>query len=95
MLLEQFGFNAVYSESKEHALALMEKGQVDVLVFGSSLPRDTCWHLAQVFRSKNPDGKIIEILPAVWASAKNRPDATVLSSDEPDLLPRTIHVLLQ
>jgi hypothetical protein len=63
----------------------------DAVVFGSTLARDTCWQLAGVFRTRNSKGKIIEVLPSDWATPKNRPDATVLNSDE---LPETIRSLL-
>ena len=94
MLLQQFGFDAIYSESKQHAIELIEKNAFDVLVFGSTLERDTCWELAAVFRSRNSDGKVIEILPTTWKTPKNRPDATVLGSDEAHSLPEAIHSLM-
>ena len=90
MLLQRFGFDAVYSESKQHALELIERTTFDVLVFGSALSRDTCWELARVFRAHNPKGKIIEILPTAWTAPKSKPDATVLGSDEANRLPETI-----
>src|SRR5215469_6573644 len=91
MLLRQFGFDATFSESKRHALELIEKKAFDVLVFGSALSRDTGWELAGVFRTHNSKGKIIEIIPTVWTATRYRPDATVLDSDEANRLPETIH----
>jgi len=89
-LLEQFGFDAMFSESKQHALELIEKKAFDVLVFGSALSRDTGWELAGVFRARNSKGKIIEIIPTVCTPPRYRPDATVLDS-EANRLPETIH----
>lgn len=94
VMLLQFGFDATYSESKQHAIDLIEKKTFDVLVFGSTLERDTCWELAGLFRSRNSGGKVIEILPTTWKSPKNRPDATVLGSDEAHSLPDAIRSLL-
>lgn len=90
LLLRSGGFEVVTSESLEHASEQIQIQSFDVLVFGSTLPRDTCWHLADIFRKRNTRGKIIEILPSPWATPKNRPDATVVSSDEAEKLINTI-----
>jgi hypothetical protein len=94
LLLQQFGYDAMYSESKEHARDLIENTGIDVLIFGSALTRDTCWELAGVFRARNSKGKIVEVLPAPWSAPKNRPDATVVGSDEAEHLDDTIRSLL-
>jgi CheY-like chemotaxis protein len=86
LILQDHGFDVTTSESLEDATQRMERQQFDVLIFGSTLPRDTCWKLAEVFRRRNASGKIIEVLPSPWAAPKNRPDATVISSDEPTKL---------
>ena len=86
LLLEHHGFEVVTSESLEHARKHIENGHFDVLIFGSTLPSDTCWQLAEVFRKRNANGRIIEILPSPWAAPKNRPDATVVGHDEPTKL---------
>ena len=90
LLLRHHGFEVVTSESNETARELIEGHQFDLLIFGSTLPRDTCWELAEMFRKHNSVGKVIEIIPSPWASPKNRPDATVVSTDEPGLLIATI-----
>jgi response regulator RpfG family c-di-GMP phosphodiesterase len=82
MLLRHHGLDVKTSESLEHARQLIAERNFDVLIFGSTLPSDTCWQLAEVFRQRNANGRIIEILPSPWAAPKNRPDATVVSSDE-------------
>ncbi|PYX80199.1 MAG: hypothetical protein DMG70_24465 [Acidobacteria bacterium] len=43
-----------------------------------------------MFRKRNAQGKIIEIIPSPWAALKNLPDATVVSTDEPSKLILTI-----
>ncbi len=92
LLLRHHGFEVTTSESVDHARAQIKEQRFDVLVFGSTLPRDSCWQLAEAFRNRNPAGKIIEILPSPWSAPKNRPDATVVSSDEAARrLIRTIH----
>jgi DNA-binding NtrC family response regulator len=90
LLLRSYGFEVVTSESLDDARSQIEAGHFDVLIFGSTLPRDTCWQLAQVFRNRNSRGKIIEILPTTWAAPKNRPDATVASTDVATMLINTI-----
>jgi hypothetical protein len=90
LLLTHHGFDVTTSESIEHAREQIQQHLFDVLIFGNTLPSDTCWKLAGVFRDRNPAGKIIEILPSPWASPKNKPDATVVSSDEPRELVITI-----
>ena len=84
LLLQYWGFEATTTESIRMAVELIQKNQFDVLIFGSTLSRDTCWELAAEFRRHNPRGKIIEIIPAAWAAPKNRPDAMVVGSDEPE-----------
>jgi hypothetical protein len=90
LLLRHHGFEVTTSESLQDARDQIEAYNFDVLVFGSTLPRDICWQLAGLFRSRNAQGRIIEILPSPWATPKNNPDATVVSSDEPTSLVKTI-----
>lgn len=90
LLLQHHGFDVRTSESLEHAREQIAKHTFDVLIFGSTLPTDICWQLAEVFRVRNPNGRIIEILPSPWAAPKNRPDATIVSSDEAAKLITTV-----
>jgi hypothetical protein len=90
LLLRHHGFEVTTSNSTEHAREQIQQHLFDVLIFGNTLPRDTCWQLAGIFRQRNASGKIIEILPSPWAAPKNNPDATVVSSDEPTELVATI-----
>jgi CheY-like chemotaxis protein len=90
LLLKHHGFDVTTSESVEHAREQIQQSLFDVLIFGNTLPRDTCWQLAEVFRKRNEKGRIIEILPSPWAAPKNKPDATVVSSAEPMELVATI-----
>ena len=90
LLLRHYGFDVTTSESKEHAREQIEGSHFDVLIFGNTLPEDTCWELEQVFRRRNSKGKIIEILPSPWAEPKNRPDASVVGTAEPEQLISTI-----
>jgi len=82
LLLREHGFEVETAASLETARQLIEKREFNILIFGSTLPRDACWTLAGVFRERHPGGKIIEILPSPWAAPRNRPDATVVGSDE-------------
>jgi len=91
MLLRDHGFDVITSENLEHAVEEIKTREIDVLIFGSTLPRDNCWNVAELFRSHHSGGKIIEILPSPWAAPKNRPDAVVVSSDEPEKLAAVIH----
>jgi len=86
LLLQYHGFDVTASDSVEHAHEQIQTYHFDVLIFGSSLTRDTCWQLAEEFRKCNAKGKIVEILPAPWAAPKNRPDATIVGTDEPTKL---------
>jgi len=95
LLLRQQGFDVTTSESSDHAREQIESSEFDVLIFGSTVTRDTCWELAEVFRQSNSDGKIIEILPSPEAPVKNNPDAIVVSTDEPARLIATIREKLR
>jgi DNA-binding NtrC family response regulator len=95
LLLRQHGFDVTTSESNEHAREQIKSSSFDVLIFGSTLTRDACCQLAEVFRQSNSDGKIIEILPSPEATVKNQPDAIVVSTDEPSKLIGTIHESLR
>ena len=86
MLLRDHGFDVITSENVEHAIREIKQRELDILIFGSTVPRDNCWTLAEVFRQRHSNGKVIEILPSPWAAPKNRPDAVVVSSDEPEEL---------
>jgi hypothetical protein len=91
LLLKHHGFD-VTSESLEEARQLITNGSYDVLIFGSTLPRDTCWQLAEIFRKTSATGRIVEILPSPWTAPKNKPDATVDSSAEPTELVSVIRL---
>jgi hypothetical protein len=82
MLLRHHGFDVKTSESLEHAREQIAEDLFDVLIFGSTLPRDVCWQLAEVFRQRNTSGRVVEILPSPWTAPKNRPAATVIRSGE-------------
>ena len=94
-LLRDHGFDVTTSESSGHARERIESSVFDVLIFGPTLPPDACWELAKVFRQRNFDGRIIEILPSPEALIKNQPDAVVVSTEEPSKLVGTIHKNLQ
>lgn len=94
-LLRDHGFDVTTSESSQHAREQIQSSAFDVLIFGPTLPPDVCWALAKVFRQRNLDGKIIEILPSPQALIKNQPDAIVVSAEEPSKLVVTIHKNLQ
>ena len=94
LLLRHYGFDVTTSESKDHAQEQIERFRFDVLIFGSTLPRDMCWELAGAFRKRNLAGRIIEVIPSPWTAAKNQPDATIVSSDEPAKLGATIREFL-
>jgi hypothetical protein len=89
VLLRHHGFDTITTESEQTAVELLESQPFHFLIFGSTLGTDTCWKLAVVYRKYNPKGKVIEIIPSQWASPKNQPDATVVSS-EPGTLIATI-----
>jgi CheY-like chemotaxis protein len=93
LLLRRYGFQVTTSNSPEHATEKIASSAFDVLIFGTTLPRDTCWQLADVFRRRNSRGKIIEIIPAAWSAPKNKPDATVVSTDQAEALITTIQQL--
>jgi len=82
LLLRDHGFEVKTSLSKSQAHELIQSHSFDVLVFGNSLTPDVCQELAKDFRSRNPQGKIIEILAANWKAPMNQPDATALSPEE-------------
>jgi DNA-binding response OmpR family regulator len=94
-LLRDHGFDVITSESTDHAREQIQSSTFDVLIFGPTLPPDACWELAKVFRKRNFDGKIVEILPSSEALIKNQPDAVVVSSEEPSKLVGTIRKNLQ
>ena len=95
LLLRHHGFDVVSTESKDYAVERIQKDSFHVLLFGSTLPRDTCWELAEVFRKHNPAGKIIEIVPSPWSAPKNRPDAIVVSTEAADKLISAIREQLE
>ena len=90
LLLRHYGFDVTTSESKEHAQEQIEGSHFDVMIFGNTLPYDTCWELAYTFRRHNSKGKIIEILPSPWATPKDQPDFCVVGTAEPEELIATI-----
>src|SRR5207249_12020388 len=53
LLLRHYGFDVTRSESKERAREQIESSHVDVLIFGNTLPRDTCWWLAVILRCQH------------------------------------------
>ena len=82
LLLRGEGFEVETTESLGTAHQLIENKQFDILIFGSTLPRDACWTLSEAFRKHQAGGTIVEILPSPWAAPRNQPDRTVVGSDE-------------
>ncbi len=90
LLLRDHGFVVETCESIDKGHRLIETGNYEVLIFGNTLPNDTCWMLEQVFRKHHPRGTMIEIRPSPWAAARSQADATVVGSDEPSTLVHAI-----
>lgn len=91
LFLRRYGFAVTTSSSKEQARKVLNSAVYDILIFGSTLPADACCELAEVFRTRNSRGKIIEVLTSHTSVPKNRPDAVVASADDPVKIVSTIY----
>jgi hypothetical protein len=66
LLLLNQGCEVETAFSKSYAQELIQSHSFDVLVFGSSVTPEASRELAESFRLRNPQGKIIEMVVANW-----------------------------
>ena len=81
-LLRNYGLTVTTTESLEQATSYLRQESFDLLIFGSTLPKETCRVLAVVFRQSSRGGKIVEVLPSYSDAPKNQPDAIIAVEDE-------------
>jgi CheY-like chemotaxis protein len=94
-LLRNYGLNVTTAESLEQATSCLREDPFDLLIFGSTLPKETCRALAGLFRQSSQGGKIIEVLPSYSDAPKNQPDAIIGQEDEPASLISVIVEILK
>src|SRR5690242_17095555 len=81
-LLRGYGLSVTTVESLELATNYLNDSRFDVLIFGSTLPKEACLELAAVFRHRSIAGKIVEVIPSYSDAPKNQPDAIIAIDDE-------------
>ena len=81
-LLREYGLSVTTAESIEQATQYLKESPFDLLIFGSTLPKEACTKLAAVFRHSSQSGKIVEVLPSYSDAPKNHPDAIIAVEDE-------------
>ena len=82
LLLRAHGCEVKTSLSKSHAQELDSISFLRCTGIRQQLDTRRMSRTAKDFRSRNPQGKIIEILAANWKAPMNQPDATALSPEE-------------
>ncbi len=91
-MLAQEGYDVVASRNKQHALALLHTDRFDLLLLGHSLTAKTKEEFAGLYRTQNPQGKILS-LSRVEEPASSA-DHVLQAPIRPDELIRVIRRLL-
>jgi DNA-binding response OmpR family regulator len=92
MVLRQAGYEVLWPSSKDDAERTIRDENFDVLLLGHTVSGDTARELAEAFRIKNPNGKIIAVMATNYV--KVRPDRTVKAIDGPEALLEAIEELV-
>lgn len=92
MVLRKAGHHVSWPSSKTEADALLQDKSFDFLLIGHSISGPSAREFADLFRAKNPDGKIIVVMATSYSLVK--PDGTVRPIDGPEVLLETINTLI-
>jgi DNA-binding response OmpR family regulator len=92
MVLRKAGHEVSWPSSKSEADALLRDRKFDLLLLGHSISGPSAREFADVFRARNPGGKIIVVMAASYSLVK--PDRTVRPIDGPEVLLETINALM-
>ena len=92
MVLRKAGHEVSWPSSKTEADALLRDKKFDLLLLGHSISGPSAREFADVFRARNPGGKIIVVMAASYSLVK--PDRTVRPIDGPEVLLEAINALI-
>jgi DNA-binding NtrC family response regulator len=92
MVLRQAGYMVNWPANKEEADKLLENESFDLLVIGHSISGQSARHFVEVFRTRNPQGKIVAVTDASYLMIKA--DKTVKALDGPEALLGAIEEVL-
>lgn len=91
MVLEHAGYSVLWPSSKAEADRVLREKNFEALVIGHTISGPSSREFADIFRAKNPEGKIIVIMAASYGLVKA--DKTVRSIDGPEALLEAIEEL--
>lgn len=93
MLLRQAGYDVLWPASKSEAYIALRDNSFDLLLVGHTLSGQSAREFAEIFRDKNPNGKVVVIMAATYVMLKA--DKTVKAADGPEVLLQAIEELLE
>jgi DNA-binding response OmpR family regulator len=93
MVLRQAGYKVIWPESNQETDKFLQEESFDILLLGHTISGQSAREFAEVFRSRNPHGKIIGITAAAYLMVKA--DKTVKAVDGPEALLEAIEEVLR
>jgi CheY-like chemotaxis protein len=88
-VLEQSGCRVMFPQNREEALEALHTPH-DVLVVAHTISRESGAHYAEIFRAKNPKGRIVYICVSTIEHPPEWADETVLGLAGPEDMVRAV-----
>ena len=82
-VLEQSGCKVTFPQNRTEALDAL-RAKLDVMVVANTISRDSGAHYAEIFRGKNPKGKVVYICVSTIEHPPGWADETVLALNGPE-----------
>jgi len=92
MVLRHAGYSVTWPSSKQEADQILQNESFDILLIGHTISGQSARQFAEVFRARNPHGKIVAIMAATYLMVKT--DRTVKALDGPEALLAAIAEML-
>ena len=91
-VLEQSGCEVYFPQNREEALEAFHT-ELDVMVVAHTISRESGAHYSEIFRAKNPNGRIIYICESTIEHPPEWADETVLGLSGPEDMVAAVHRL--
>lgn len=89
-VLEQSGCEVFFPENKDEALEAFHAA-LDVMVVAHTISRESGAHYSQIFRAKNPNGRMIYVCQSTIEHPPEWADETVLGLSGPEDMVAAVH----
>ena len=88
-VLEQSGCEVTFPQNRTEALDAL-RAQLDVMLVAHTISRESGKHYSEIFRGKNPKGRVVYICVSTIEHPPEWADETVLALDGPEEMVRAV-----